>query len=65
SPTKGLKILDKGFQPICERLFLLKILRQRHRRYSIRVFDPLDEECECKQNPINQSKTVDKHLRPS
>ncbi|MCL2256286.1 MAG: hypothetical protein FWC11_05455 [Firmicutes bacterium] len=30
-----------------------------------RVFDPLDEECEYTQNPTNQSKTVDKGLRPS
>ena len=29
------------------------------------VFDPFDAECECKQNPIKQSKTVDSGLRPS
>jgi len=26
------------------------------------VFDPFDAECECKQNPTNQSKTVNTHL---
>ncbi|MCL2256451.1 MAG: hypothetical protein FWC11_06350, partial [Firmicutes bacterium] len=62
---KQSKTIDKGFQPICERLLLLERLRQTHQRCLTRVFDPLDVECECKQNPTNQSKTVDKGLRPS
>ncbi|MCL2256327.1 MAG: hypothetical protein FWC11_05675 [Firmicutes bacterium] len=65
NPTEQSKTVDKGFQPICERFLLLKILRQMHQRCLTRVFDPLDAECECKQNPTSQSKTVDKGLRPS
>ncbi|MCL2255332.1 MAG: hypothetical protein FWC11_00555 [Firmicutes bacterium] len=64
NPTNQSKTVDKGFQPICERLLLRELLRQGHQRYLKKVFDPLDGECEYKQNPTKQSKTVDKGFQP-